>query len=348
MLVLWFVALCAQSAVPGPPSPVPLGPGWSTNAAGVYRETYRLQTNVVPPPFVGWEPPSTNLPPEIRRAMMQLLAQGALRADTVTNRVFDHFLPESLNQLVWTNFIAHTNGRSTLIWRVRSHPPSWPTNAPVVKWNRDSLMWGMKGMTAISPCWQLEGSSGQVPITLLTPRHGYARGHSMGDDGFRKKYNGKKVWFLAPDDTLVERRIIRDVCRTYGVSRRDYCVLLFDRDLPGSIQPMRVVSPFEILGVPPARYAYCPGAPAPLFKTEQTGHVSAEVPGFTVNTFKGGDSGSPNMLPMPGELLFYSGRATSGPSPELQADMDALSRLEGLDPKKYQLKWVDLSAFPAY
>jgi hypothetical protein len=324
---------------------------WSTNAAGAYRDYIHLVTNVVPPSLAMRMPPPTNLPPEIRRAMVTFLAQATTQVRPVTNHVFDHFIVGSLNHLVWTNFIARTNGKNIVIWSQRSHPADWPTNAPTVKWNPDSLIWGMKGMTAISPCWELEGSSGQVPITLLTRRHGYARGHSMGDDGFRTKYYGKKVWFLAADNTLVERRVIRDVVRTFGVARRDYCVLLFDRDLPDSVQPMRVIPATEVLGVTPTRYAYCPGAPAPVFKTEQTGHVSADIPGipgFYYDTFKGGDSGSPNMLPMPGELIFYSGRSTSGPTHELQADMDALSRMEGLDPKRYQLRWADLSAFPSY
>jgi hypothetical protein len=97
-----------------------------------------------------------------------------------------------------------------------------------------------------------------------------------------------------------------------------------------------------------AKYANCPRAPWPLFETEQSGRVSAGLPGLSVNTWKGGDSGSPNMLPLPGELVFYSGRSTSGPSPEMQADMDALCAQEGLPAARYQLQWVDLSAFPSY
>jgi hypothetical protein len=54
------------------------------------------------------------------------------------------------------------------------------------------------------------------------------------------------------------------------------------------------------------------------------------------------------MLPLPGELVFYSGRSTSSPSPEMQADMNALCALEGLNADNYQLQWVDLSAYPSY
>jgi hypothetical protein len=46
--------------------------------------------------------------------------------------------------------------------------------------------------------------------------------------------------------------------------------------------------------------------------------------------------------------VFISGRVTSGPTKEMQADMDELCRLEGLDSRKYQMQWADLGKFPAY
>jgi hypothetical protein len=126
----------------------------------------------------------------------------------------------------------------------------------------------------------------------------------------------------------------------------DYTLFLFDRDLPDTIQPIRVAAMAEVQ----SRYLASArgGGIYPIFKTEQGGQVSAEVPGLTVNTWKPGDSGSPNLLPMPGELVFFGGRSTSGPSTDMQADMDALSKMEGLNPKDYQLRWVDLSRFPSY
>jgi len=280
--------------------------------------------------------------------MVTFLNQAIVRGEVVTNVVFDHFRPDSMNNLVWTNLIAQTNGRNTIIWGTRSHPAGWPTTPPVVKWNPTGLLWGMKGLTALSPCWELEGSSGQVPITALTRRHGYARGHSMGPDGFRTNYLGRKVWFLTTNNILVERKVTREVVRTGRTSRNDYSLLLFDQDLPDSIQPMRVAPESQILHPSPAKFPYSPDAPAAIVQTEQTGRVSASLPGFTVNTWKGGDSGSPNMLPFPGELVFFSGRSSSGASPEMQADMDALCKMEGLDPRKYQLQWKDLSAYPLY
>ena len=260
----------------------------------------------------------------------------------MTNFVFDHFLPGSLNHLVWTNLIAHTNGRSARVWSVRTRPAGWPASAPVVAWDTNCLMWGMKGLTALSPCWQDEGNPGQVPITALTRRHGYTRGHSMGAGGFRALFAGKKVWFLAANDTLIQATVAREVVRTWtGQDQRDYTLLLFSNDLPASIEPLRGITFSNLL----VAYPSIRGAPWPIFKTEQAGYVSADIPGFTLNTFKGGDSGSPNLLPLPGELVFFGGRSTSGPSPEMQTDMDELCRLQNLDPKRYQLQWVNLAAY---
>jgi hypothetical protein len=299
---------------------------WSTNGAGVFA----VLTN---PPPVSY---MTNSDGIVRqRPYSRLLPRE--------RSVFDHYLPETLNHLIWTNFIAHTNGRGTLIWSVRQHSPSWPTNAPVVAWNRNSLMWGMKGLTALSPCWEGEGNPGQVPITALTRRHGYTRGHSMGPDGFRTELAGKKVWFVTTGDVVVQATVQREVVRTLA-SGRDYTLLLFDKDLPDTIQPVRVAASTNVLSM----YRGPQAGPMPLFCTEQGGQVGPMVPGYSVQVSKGGDSGSPNLLPLPGELVFLGGRSTSGPSREMQAEMDELCRLSKLPPQRYQMQWVDLSGYPTY
>lgn len=307
--------------------------GWSTNGASILKR-YRVVRE-------GKNPFPTNNPAGATNpTVMKLTAANSV----FTNRVFVGFLPESLNHLVWTNFIAHTNGRDMSIWFQRTRPANWPATAPLVRWNTNSLIWGMKGLTALSPSWEGEGYPGQVPITLLTPRHGYTRGHSMGPAGFNTTRRGSKVWFLAKDNSLVTRTIQREVVRTGKPG--DYTIFLFDRDLPDTISPIRVATFGEVK----ARYLSLAHGDSncPIFKTEQSGYVSAEVPGFTLNTWKAGDSGSPNLLPLPGELVFFSGRSTSGPSAEMQADMDALSKMEGLNPNLYQLRWVDLSKYPSY
>lgn len=322
---------------------------WLTNPPAVFQASITFSTNIFPAPR-SFSPPSTNLPLEIRRAMLQFLApqQIQIKLYPQTNLFFHHFFPESLSQLVWTNLLAHTNGRNTVIWSLRNRPPQWPESPIQARWNPQCLLWGMKGFTALSPSWEGEGYLGQIPITALTRRHGYTRGHHMGDSGFSTRLAGKRVWFLTKENQVIERKILRQVVRTVETDRLDYTIVLLDQDLPADIQPVRVAKPEDFSLNHPSRYPFCEKAPYVMYKTEQSGNVSAQIPGFTVDTWKGGDSGSPNLLPLPGELVFVSGRNTSGASLAMQADMDELCRLAGLKSAGYQLQWADLSAFPTY
>jgi hypothetical protein len=295
-------------------------------------------TDTAPPEFIGW---FTNRPAVYTSFRSQSVNPTNGVVTFVTNRQFDHYFPESLNYFVWTNFIARTNGRSTSLWSARAHPPDWPTNGPLAAWNTNSLLWGMKGLTALSPCWEGEGYNGLVPVTALTRRHGYARGHGMGDEGVHTNWAGRKIWFVTRENQLVAATIARAIV---SLTHGDYTLFLFREDLPPSIEPLRVVEINNLM----ARYPICMGAPRPVCETEQLGHVNTGIPGFTVLAWKGGDSGSPDLLPLANELVFYAGRSTACPSPAMQADMDKLCALERLNPQPYQLQWVDLSEYPAY
>lgn len=294
----------------------------------------------------------TNSTPALNPVMATNPYFAKMRQSTYswTNAVFERFIPESLNYVIWTNFLALTNGRSLHIWSERTHPGGWPTNKPSVKWNTNSVIWGMKGLTALSPCWEGEGYPGQVPFTALTRRHAYTRGHGMGPEGFdTKRPIQQKVWFVGRNNSLVEAVIKHTVVRTSMSTNqvyRDYTIVLFDRDLPETIEPMNVAALADVQ----ARYRTPSQVnwPYPIFQTEQGGYVSTGIAPLVVNTWKPGDSGSPNLIPLPGELVFISGRSTSGPSPEMQEDMDELCRLEKLDPKKYQMHPADLSKYPGY
>jgi hypothetical protein len=167
----------------------------------------------------------------------------------------------------------------------------------------------------------------------------------MGADGFRTNYAGRKVWFVTARNEVIEARIAREAVRnSSATNRQDYTILLFDRDLPPGIEPMSVAATTNVL----RHYPFLPGAPYVIFQTEQGGNVSVPLPGFMIGTWKGGDSGSPDMLPLPDELVFLSGRSTTGPTPQMQSDMDELCSLQKLDPKRYQMRWVDLSRYPDY
>lgn len=328
---LWAAAIIAGTALAGAArtSAQPASPSsglsyttnsltWATNGDGVYAVSgITISNTLINPRWL-----------ELKRPL-----PAHLQPRVETNSVFDHFVPGSFSERIWTNVIARTNGRSMVIWEERRHPEGWPEKPPVVKWNTRSLLWGMRGLTALSPCWAGEGSSGQVPVTALTRRHGYTRGHGMGPEGFVDARKGQPVWFFTRENKRIRMKIIGEVVR---LSKGDYTLFLFDRDLPAGVTPLRAISYTEYSRI----YPYTPGAPHPLFGTEQGGQVSAGFPGFSVNILKGGDSGSPNLLPLDDELVFVSGRTTSPATPEMQADMDELCRRHHLNPEKYRIGWV--------
>ena len=128
-----------------------------------------------------------------------------------------------------------------------------------------------------------------------------------------------------------------------------YTIFIFTEDLTNTITPMSVME--------------APGGSGVCFITCQHRHMSANLhkefayawaflfediakPLFNLHdTRMPGDSGSPNMIPMPdGCLVFIGGTSpTSGPSVQMQKDMDNLctNSIVGLNLNKedYQLDW---------
>ena len=240
--------------------------------------------------------------------------------------------------VVWTNYNAHTNGKTIELWTTNSHPII--TNAPLLAWKTNSLLCGMTSFTAISPANNFQGT--HAPVTALTKRHGYTAGHLLTlppYDGFGG-HAGTKVWFCTASNQVIEVTVkIAYVRYTNGY---DYTIFIFTKDLPATITPMPVMTP--------------PGSIGVRFMTCQHGLMSANMPPFNSfedtsrppfnshNTRVGGDSGSPNMIPMPdGSLVFIGGTTTSGPSVQMQKDMDFLcTNLTyhlNLNITNYQLKW---------
>ena len=268
--------------------------------------------------------------------------QARTNGFTLITNMFAGFVPGSLAETIWAGF--QTNGRSTNIWEYSSLPLGWPTIPPVLRWNTNNLMWDLRGMTAISQVCEGMGAFGQGEITALTRRHGYIRGHSMGASGLHPEKVGRRVWFCTRDNRVIERKALFVMTRAREPgSPGDYSIVLFDADLPAGIEPMRVADPEKVR----RKYLFGDQNHKPVFMTLQAGRVTAGVPGWTV-PFQGGDSGAPIMLPLPGELVFFGGLTTSPPSAAIQADMDMLSRKAGLDPRRYQMQWVNLDSYPDF
>ncbi len=242
---------------------------------------------------------------------------------------------------VWNNFIANTNGRTMDMWTQRSLPDGWPNVPPLLVWNTNCLLYGMDGFTAISQCNEFEGALGQVPATLITPRHAYVRGHGLPGPGLGTDLAGFRVWFCAADNTVVQMTVLAQLTRqgTLNGVFYDYGLLAFTQDVPPSITPMSALSEAGV----ETYYANTPDLPYLFFATEALGHCSAQIAPFIYPIMKGGDSGSPNMIPSPdNKLIMISGRSTSAPSLQMQADLDVLSTSLGLNTNLYQLRWYDM------
>ena len=256
------------------------------------------------------------------------------------SNTFAGFVPGTLASVVCAGI--PTNGRTTNIWEFKNLPAGWPKTPPALRWDTNNLMWGLKGMTAISQVCEGMGAFGQGSITALTRRHGYLRGHGMGPSGLHPEKVGVRIWFCTRDNQVVETKVQLLVTRFMDEGQqRDYSIVLFAADLPPGIEPLRVVDPVKVR----RKYLFLPLDHKPIFMPLQGGYVSAGILPWDVPV-RGGDSGWPRMLPLPGELVFLEGISTSPPSPGMQADMDMLSRQAGLDPSKYQMQWVSLDAYP--
>jgi hypothetical protein len=237
-------------------------------------------------------------------------------------------------------FLGATNSKVTCLWS--NMPFANPPNG--MAWNFNSLIYGPEGFTAISQLnsWDVKDPLpvGQVPVTALTRRHGYTRGHGMGfaQGTYGETNTPMTVWFCAANNQLVPVTATNYYTRYYG--DYDYTVLIFTNDLPPSITPMDV--------------GYYPQVPTVLLRTcqattgSQPGSVAAFGPSTECavsqfNDFNScyvGDSGSPNMvLTSDNFLVFVGGTTTTGPCDQMQADMDFLSQQMGLNPSSYKMTW---------
>ena len=146
-----------------------------------------------------------------------------------------------------------------------------------------------------------------MPVTLLTRRHGYTRGHGRGTNGLRTDIiAGSKVWFCTASNTVVEMTVAADLVRVESVdgNNYDYSVVVFTQDVPASVSPISVMSLAEL----EIYYWNTPDLPYMFLGTEQGGHCAANVPPFVFDISKGGDSGSPNLIPSPeNKLIMFSG-----------------------------------------
>lgn len=263
----------------------------------------------------------------------------------------------TLRYAVWTNFVARTNNKTTAIWTSYGHVAGWPTNPPSFTWNTNGFLFGKRGFTAISQCNEFEGPPGQVPVTLITRRHGYMRGHSTGPcEVIRTNRAGQKVFFVSSNNTIVTATVAADFGRNkYAgagdpVGTNDWSIVLFTEDVPETITPVRVISRSDFAAHFPSStsnvFLFPTHYPSFACGAQSAPTSSSPFPQFYVSAYNVGDSGYGQFIPMPDEeLIFVAGRSTDGPSEVMQADIDLLSDWAGLNTNSYQLDYIDVSGY---
>ena len=267
-------------------------------------------------------------------------------AGTVTNNVWQSFRPGWLGYSLLTNFVARTNARPD--------PAPWSglvagrTNLAGVTLNYSNCLYGCAGFTAISPA---SDSGTQVTWTLLTRRHAYARGHDMGVDGgpaLNPAKTGLRVWFLGTDNSTNEARIAEAVTVT---GAEDWTVCLFSNDLPAVVESMAVLENSglaNIAGKLTNTMSAATDRVFPLLGTCQHNRLCTDTAWRIFdahNARVGGDSGAPNFLLIGAQLVFVSGRTTTGYSPTMRTNLDWLTVRAGLSTNDYAPAVFSLAAF---
>lgn len=287
---------------------------------------------------------------------------------------FVGFHADTLPNAVWTNFIAITNAGNThtQIWTTRSHPAGWPNVPPILVWRTNSLIYGQPRWTALSQCNEIEGFHGMVPMTAITRRHVYFRGHGTGSagDDIKTNWHGKRVWFCDTNSQVVQMTLSNAITRlqyatNVGQEYMDYSVAVLTEDIPATVEIMSMgyyrayktgettwtnegaystkwptYNCYAVMG-----YTLYGTMPSPYLAYNSTGDLFSGVQGY-IGAWRGGDSGGAFLLPMPDGLVMMFGATTSGANEYMQADLDTLTTSIGLTTNNYQITYYDFSAYP--
>jgi hypothetical protein len=215
----------------------------------------------------------------------------------------------------------------------------------------------------------------QQPWTMVTKRHAVAASHTdeldvcagevVAAGGYRY------VWYLDANNVAHRATLKKKVralagkpgCPAYAVSM-DMTMAIFDADMTDAIEPLWVVKYPDATTT--AYYGWLPASiPKSPFTQYTLDVCSGWVPFLAVcqhstcffwgmgakypgdEAYVPGDSGSPEMLPLPdGRLAIFGLTSGAANSYKMQELIDQLTVSEGLNTADYQLKLVDLSLWP--
>jgi len=251
----------------------------------------------------------------------------------------------------WTTLTGSngvTNGATSYLWSMNNANNPQTGNTA---WEGNSLIRAYYEYTAISQdCIWDGGNVGADSFTALTARHAYGAGHQhvATNQNAYVIYQPPYTYWVAfcnannPNNQVIRANILGYVAHWHdNGTLQDYTVLLFDRELTtNGITPMPVA--YQL----PAAYLVLTTGQA-YGGTVQYGNTDFDgplptgcLPTLVPETQIPGDSGSPLMVPTTsGHLVFFGGKTTTGPSQQMQADMDWLTTNVnlGLSPANYQM-----------
>ena len=258
----------------------------------------------------------------------------------------------SLPWVVWTNYIAHTNGKSIDMFTTNIYVGLGSPR--ILCWNTNNLIYGAEGFTAFTTESGYAGNyPGTMQGTLLTKRHAVFRGHGWteGQSGIIRT-NAARSWFLTTSNTPVEvmsGAVLGRLETTNGMAC-DYAIVIFDADVPDSITPVGVIMQTNYV----SKYVQSTNKIQRISIAQCQHYQSTPLDGtatFPHDTWVGGDSGAANLLPLPSrqgrpfKLAYVSGRSTSEVTDLMLADIDRLTVWAGLNKQDYRPKIIDLTAY---
>jgi hypothetical protein len=227
---------------------------------------------------------------------------------------FESYETGTLAAALWDHYTANTNGKVSQMWSSRTIGSA--------TWNANTLAKLGTNYTGLAYGWQGQSAAGIPPVTAISRRLAYTRGHGMGATGTNSANATKQIWFLTAANATITNTITEQVTSAgYG---EDWTIFVLANALPETIAPVALVSPATLATKRPPS-----GGPHPILFTTQSGTAYSGRDSW-VGSLNPGDSGNPRMIFPGGQLAMFAGTTTSAWSQNFSNACAALLLRNGL------------------
>ena len=238
------------------------------------------------------------------------------------------------NYAARTNAIPHYNAATDQPW---TRYETGSTNIARYRLNTNSVLYGKRGATSISVA-QFNATMNR--LCLVTKRHAVGLAH------YGVPANGGMVWFMGTNGIVHGMTVSKAFASDLGEQLE---LVTFTQDVPGDVQPARVIGPLTNAWQFMQSFFPPPPAVSRQLAVCQHGYVGVcgqPHPGGAV-CGQGGDSGSTGFI-MLGDELLYTGVFSSKPSPFMAQKINELTLSLRLRTNDYQLQVVNLTNYPQW